>query len=101
MRDHIKARAIKVAQFVIETKVTIRQAATHFKVARCTAHLDLTSRISAIDPEMATQVRRILSYNDSVKHIRGGEATRRMWQGKVTKKWKAAVDKEFADYMFK
>ncbi|MNJ63085.1 Stage III sporulation protein D [compost metagenome] len=39
-------------------------------------HKDLTERLPEINPELADQVKHILEYHKSIRHLRGGEATK-------------------------
>ncbi|HLQ97253.1 MAG TPA: sporulation transcriptional regulator SpoIIID, partial [Candidatus Dormibacteraeota bacterium] len=51
-------------------------------------HKDLTERLPEINPELANEVKLILEYHKSIRHIRGGEATRKKYKlasGKVEK----------------
>lgn len=76
MRSYIKERATQVGHRVIETKMTIRDIAGEFGVSKSTIHKDLVQRLPEIDKEMASKVRRILNYHLSIRHLRGGEATK-------------------------
>lgn len=76
MHDYIKERTIKIGRHVIETRKTVRRIAKDFGVSKSTVHKDLTERLPEIDPRLALQVNEILQYHKSIRHIRGGEATR-------------------------
>lgn len=76
MEDHVKERVIKVGICLIETKDTVRQLAEEFGVSKSTIHKDLVDRLPEVNPEMANQARTILDYHMSIRHLRGGEATR-------------------------
>jgi putative DeoR family transcriptional regulator (stage III sporulation protein D) len=39
-------------------------------------HKDLTERLPEINPDLANNVKEILEYHKSIRHLRGGEATR-------------------------
>lgn len=41
-----------------------------------TTHKDVTERLMAINPTLATQARKVLDMNKSERHIRGGLATK-------------------------
>jgi len=43
-------------------------------------HKDLTERLHLVDPQLAKEVKEILAYHKSVRHLRGGEATKRKWK---------------------
>lgn len=64
----------------METRKTVRRIAKDFGVSKSTVHKDLTERLPEIDPRLADQVKEILQYHKSIRHIRGGEATRRKYE---------------------
>lgn len=76
MKDYIEERAIEIANYIIEEKTTVRQAAKKFGVSKSTIHKDVTERLSHINPALAAQARKVLDLNKSERHIRGGMATR-------------------------
>ena len=76
MRDYIEERVIEIANYIVEEKTTVRQAAKRFGVSKSTIHKDVTERLSVINSSMADKVRIILDTNKSERHIRGGLATR-------------------------
>ena len=79
MKDYIYKRVLEVSNYIYETKATVRQAAEVFGVSKSTIHKDATERISKIDARLAKQVKQVLEYNKSERHIRGGEATKRKY----------------------
>lgn len=76
MHDYIKERTIKIGRYIVETRKTVRTIAKEFGVSKSTVHKDLTERLPEINPELANEVKKILEYHKSVRHLRGGEATR-------------------------
>lgn len=76
MHDYIKERTIKIGHHLVETRQTVRMIAKEFGVSKSTVHKDLTERLPQINPELASKVKEILEYHKSVRHIRGGEATK-------------------------
>jgi len=80
VHDYIKERTIKIGNYVIETKKTVRVIAKEFGVSKSTVHKDLTERLPEINGELAKQVKEILEYHKSIRHIRGGEATRKKYE---------------------
>lgn len=72
----IEERVIETAEYMIETKSTVRQTAKKFGVSKSTVHKDVTSRLLMIDPDLATSVRQVLDVNKQERHIRGGLATK-------------------------
>lgn len=76
MHDYIKERTIKIGKYIVETKKTVRVIAKEFGVSKSTVHKDLTERLPAINQELANEVKEILDYHKSIRHLRGGEATK-------------------------
>ena len=75
--ERLSQRAISLANYMIENKSTVRQAAKIFGVSKSTVHKDLTERLENIDSSLAIEVRKILDLNKSERHIRGGMATKK------------------------
>lgn len=86
MHDYIKERTIKIGRHVVETRKTVRTIAKEFGVSKSTVHKDLTERLPEINPKLAQEVKEILEYHKAIRHLRGGEATR--------KKYKISKDEE-------
>ncbi|MEC9488490.1 MAG: sporulation transcriptional regulator SpoIIID [Halanaerobium sp.] len=79
MRDYIRERVVQVANYIYETKATVRQAAKIFGVSKSTVHKDVTERLEKVDEKLAERVRKVLEFNKAERHIRGGEATKRKY----------------------
>ncbi|OLO42308.1 sporulation transcriptional regulator SpoIIID [Alkalihalophilus pseudofirmus] len=76
MHDYIKERTIKIGRYIVETRKTVRTIAKEFGVSKSTVHKDLTERLPEINQELANEVKEILEYHKSIRHLRGGEATK-------------------------
>lgn len=79
MKEYIEERAVEIANYIIETKATVRQTAKKFGISKSTAHKDVTDRLPQVNPSLAHEVRKVLDVNKSERHIRGGLATRRKY----------------------
>ena len=79
MHDRIQERCIRIGQYIADTGATVRGAARHFGVSKSSVHKDMDERLPKINQTLYRQVRRVLSYNKSVRHLRGGDATRRKY----------------------
>ena len=75
MKDYIEERAIEIADYIIATNATVRQAAKKFGVSKSTVHKDCVERLREINPGRASEVRRGLEVSKSERKIRGGMAT--------------------------
>ena len=76
VHDYIKERTIKIGKYIVETRKTVRVIAKEFGVSKSTVHKDLTERLPEINPDLANEVKDILDYHKSIRHLRGGEATK-------------------------
>lgn len=76
MKEYIEERAVEIANYIIDEKATVRQAAKKFGISKSTIHKDVTERLKQINPGLAREARKILDCNKSERHIRGGLATR-------------------------
>ena len=70
-------RVILEGKHIIETGDTVREMADIFGVSKSTVHKDLRERLLEIDKNMYDKAMNILKYHSCVRHIRGGESTRR------------------------
>lgn len=76
MWDYIEERAKKCAEYIVATGCTVRACSAHFSISKSTVHKDVSERLKYVDEELYEQVQKILTYNLSERHIRGGIATR-------------------------
>ena len=76
MKDYIEERVLEVAQYIIDSKATIRKTAQVFGVSKSTIHKDMTERLPKINPQIAKEAKNILDFNKAERHIRGGKATK-------------------------
>lgn len=51
MREYIEKRALKIADYIIETGSTVRAAAEVFKISKSSVHKDVTERLREIHPQ--------------------------------------------------
>ena len=49
-------------------------------MSKSSVHKDMDQRLPLINQTLARQVRAVLSYNKAVRHLRGGDATRRKYR---------------------
>ena len=79
MRDDIKRAVLEIGEYVARTGATVRETAKVFGLSKSTVHGYLAYRLEHIDDALYLKVQKRLGYNLSVRHIRGGEATRRKY----------------------
>ncbi len=82
--DTIEERTVNIANYIIETKCTVREAAKKFGISKSTVHKDITERLSKINKNLALQTHEILMENKQERHIRGGIATREKYKKQQT-----------------
>ncbi len=81
MRTDIEERACDLALYIIEHQATVRSAAKQFGISKSTVHKDLSQRLPAFNRALYLQVKEVLDLNKAERHIRGGIATRRKYNG--------------------
>lgn len=73
-------RIIAEANYIIETKDTIREIAKIFRVSKSTVHKDLHERLMYVNKDLYNKVYDILQYHIDVRHIRGGQSTKKKYE---------------------
>ena len=68
------------ANYIISTTKTIREIASIFKVSKSTVHKDLHERLLYVNKELYNMVNDILQYHIDVRHIRGGQSTKKKYE---------------------
>ena len=77
-----KTRAQELGRYIIKNRATIRTAAKAFDMAKSTVHVDVSKKLKKENYFLYLRVKKILSKNFEEKHIRGGEATKKVWEQK-------------------
>ncbi len=72
-------RCRRLGEYIVENKATVRGAAFYFGVSKSTVHKDVTDNLRKNDPILFEKVKEILELNKEVRHLRGGEATRKKY----------------------
>lgn len=76
----IDDRAMRLGEFIVEHKATVRGAAKQFGVSKSTVHKDVSQRLKHLDRGLYREVRDVLAVNKAQRHIRGGMATKRKYE---------------------
>lgn len=76
MKNNLESRVIKLAEYMISKKATVRSTAKFFGVSKSTVHKDMSERLQKINSSLYTEVKKILEINKAQRHIRGGFATK-------------------------
>lgn len=80
MKGNMEERAIRLAQYIIENRTTVRSAAAKFGVSKSTVHKDIQERLPAFNRSLYLQAKAVLDENKAQRHIRGGIATRKKYK---------------------
>lgn len=80
MRDLSRDRAVLLGEFIADTGATVRCAGKKYGVSKSTVHKDVSVKLKKTDYELYLRVKEVLERNKAERHIRGGEATKRMYQ---------------------
>ena len=83
-----KDRCIRLAEFLIENKSTVRATAKHFGVSKSTVHKDLSEKLPHINVVLYEEAKRVSQYNKAQRHLRGGQATKMKYRMLRNKKCK-------------
>ena len=86
MWEYIEERAIKCAEYIVETGCTVRACSAHFSISKSTVHKDVSERLKYIDETLYEQTRLVLNQNLSERHIRGGIATKEKYSARSAEK---------------
>lgn len=79
MNVKINNRVLKVSDYIISSNKTIREISKVFHVSKSTVHKDLHERLKNIDINRFKEVDKILKYHTSIRHINGGNATKKKY----------------------
>ena len=78
----IEDRAVEEGKCLLLHKTTVRGVASKFSVSKTTVHNDLTRVLPEVDPSLAEACAKLMQINLSLRSVRGGEVTRRKYEGR-------------------
>lgn len=78
----VEERAAMLGEYIVKNKTTVRAAAKAFGISKSTVHIDVAQRLKRYDPNLYTEVRKVLDINKEERHIRGGLATKEKYLNK-------------------
>ena len=81
MQEYIERRVVQVADYILSTGATVRDAATVFGMSKSTIHKDMSDRLRQINRATYGEVQKVLMKNKAERHIRGGLATHIKYKG--------------------
>lgn len=71
-----KERCVRLAEYLIAHKSTVRATAKHFGISKSTVHKDIAERLPHVNAELYFEANAILAVNKAERHLRGGQATK-------------------------
>jgi len=80
--EDVARRCLEMARYMALTGDTVRGTARRFGVSKSLAHRELTVRLRTLDRALYVRVQGQLQYHKAIRHLLGGEATRRRYQSK-------------------
>ena len=81
MQEYIERRVVQVADYILSTGATVRDAAKVFGMSKSTIHKDMSDRLRQINRATYGEVQKVLMKNKAERHIRGGLATHIKYTG--------------------
>ena len=69
-------RPLILARHVLRSGDTVRATAKVFSLGKSTVHKELTKTLKKLDYPLYLEVKAVLDEHATVRHIRGGEATK-------------------------
>ncbi len=82
----LEERAVRLGEYIVENRATVRSAAKQFGISKSTVHADVSERLKRINPALYKEVRKVLDTNKAQRHYRGGIATREKYKRLKTQK---------------
>lgn len=80
MKRNPDERAIRLGEYIIEHRSTVRDTAAAFGISKSTVHKDITTLLPRQNNGLYKEVREILDINKQERHLRGGEATKHKYE---------------------
>lgn len=69
----------KEAEYLLETSKTIREAAKDLGISKSQLHRHLSISLKKIDYSLYLKIKTLFLEHNKVRHIRGGEATKKKY----------------------
>jgi putative DeoR family transcriptional regulator (stage III sporulation protein D) len=81
--SNVDSRVLHEAKLMLEGKRTVREVARLIGFSKSTVHNDVAIRLKQIDYDLYLEIKELLEFNKKIRHIRGGEATKKKYQLKL------------------
>ena len=76
-----KDRCVVLGLYIVENNATVRSTAMRFGISKSTVHKDVTQTLKNVNKSLYLDVQSVLKKNKDERHLRGGEATKKKYQG--------------------
>ncbi len=73
------SRCELLGKYIVKNEATVRKTAEHFGISKSTVHKDVTEILKKSDFLLYSKVNEVLQRHKEVRHLRGGEATRKKY----------------------
>ena len=80
MKEKPEERAVRLGEYMIEHRSTVRDTAAVFGISKSTVQKDVTSVLPKLNAGLYMEVRELLDVNKEERHMRGGEATKQKYE---------------------
>lgn len=78
--DDLDERTIRLANYILDHRTTIRATAKVFGIPKSTVHHDLSTKLKYLNYSLYKEVKKLMEENFSVKHLHGGESTKQKYE---------------------
>lgn len=82
MEFKIRKRVLEESEIFLSDRTTVRDVAKKMNISKSTVHKDFVERLPLINKEKYIEVSKLLEYNKNIRHLRGGEATKKLFLNK-------------------
>ena len=79
MNSKIYKRIRLETEYILKENLTVREIAKKINVSKSTVHKDLHERLKYINETLYLKVKNILDYHTKIRHLRGGESTKKKY----------------------
>lgn len=79
MTNTDKNRCELLGEYIAENGATVRETARVYGISKSTVHKDVTLHLRYINPILFERVKKVLELHKEVRHLLGGEATRKKY----------------------
>lgn len=84
-REELNLRAIRLGEYMVAQRATVRSTAKHFGISKSTVHKDISTKLPQLAPSLSEEVQGVITQNKQERHIRGGLATKQKYEQRKEK----------------